>query len=94
VRRLVTNSVHALQLLRQGAVHAAGIHLVDPETGEENTSFARRLLAGQAAEEYLGEPAVQALLGTLGDPWVRAQLAALGGYDTSRTGEVVGELAG
>ena len=38
--------------------------------------------------------AVQALLGTLGDPWVRAQLAALGGYDTTRTGEVVGELAG
>ncbi|HEY8394861.1 MAG TPA: substrate-binding domain-containing protein [Thermaerobacter sp.] len=208
VRRLVTNSVTALQLLRQGAVHAAGVHLVDPETGEENASFARRILGGQPAvlihfgvweeglvvapgnplglrgvadlarpgveivnrepgagsrllleqylaqegvppaavagfdrevsghlevaravaggqahagvstasvaaafglgfvplravrydlvvrKEYLDEPAVQALLGTLGDPWVRAQLTALGGYDTSRTGEVVGELAG
>lgn len=208
VRRLFTNSMTALQLLQQGAVHAAGVHLVDPETGEENTSFARRLLRGQAAvlvhlgvweeglvvapgnplglrgvadlarpgvvivnrepgagsrllleqclaragvppaavagfdrevpghlevaraiaggrahagvstasvaaafgldfvplravrydlvvrREYLDEPAVQALLGTLGDPWVRAQLAALGGYDTTRTGEVVGELAG
>ena len=208
VRRLFANSVTALHLLRQGAVHAAGVHLVDPTTGEENAPFARRLLGGQPVvlvhlgvweeglvvapgnplgvrgvtdlarpgvaivnrepgagarllleqclaqagvppaavagfdrevpghlevaravaggqadagvstasvaaayglgfvplravrydlvvrREYLDEPAIQALLGTLDNRWVRAQLAALGGYDTTRTGEVVAELAG
>lgn len=39
---------------------------------------------------YLPERPVQALLATLGNRWVRAQLEALGGFDTSRTGEIVG----
>ena len=46
------------------------------------------------ARGMLATAAVQALLGTLDNRWVRAQLAALGGYDTTRTGEVVAELAG
>ncbi len=38
---------------------------------------------------YLTEAPVQQLLGTLGHRRVLAQLEALGGYDTSQTGEVV-----
>jgi molybdate-binding protein len=40
---------------------------------------------------YLTERPVQALLATLSNRWVRAQLEALGGFDTSQTGEIVGE---
>lgn len=41
----------------------------------------------------LFEEPVQLLLDALGTRWVRAQLAAAGGFDTSRTGEVVAEIA-
>lgn len=41
---------------------------------------------------YLDEPAVQQLLGTLGHRRVLSQLAALGGYNTSQTGEVVATI--
>ncbi len=43
-------------------------------------------------KEYLEEPPVQQLLATLGHRWVRSQLEALGGYDTTHTGEVVATL--
>ncbi|HLN60825.1 MAG TPA: substrate-binding domain-containing protein [Symbiobacteriaceae bacterium] len=43
-------------------------------------------------KEYLAEAPVQQLIGSLGHRWVRSQLEALGGYDTSRTGEVVAEV--
>ncbi|MFZ5816645.1 MAG: substrate-binding domain-containing protein [Bacillota bacterium] len=39
--------------------------------------------------EYLEEPPVRHWLSTLNHRWVRSQLEALGGYDTSLTGEVV-----
>jgi molybdate-binding protein len=38
---------------------------------------------------YLDEPSVQRLLGTLGHRRVLSQLEALGGYDTSQTGEII-----
>jgi putative molybdopterin biosynthesis protein len=38
---------------------------------------------------YLDEAPVQQLLGTLGHRRVLSQLEALGGYDTSQTGEVI-----
>ncbi len=41
---------------------------------------------------YLDEAPVQQLLGTLGHPRVLSQLKALGGYDTSQTGEVVATI--
>jgi molybdate-binding protein/DNA-binding XRE family transcriptional regulator len=44
-------------------------------------------------KEYLEQEPVRQLLGTLDHRWVRSQLAVLGGYDTSRTGEVVAEVA-
>ncbi|XFA73413.1 helix-turn-helix domain-containing protein [Thermosynechococcaceae cyanobacterium Okahandja] len=40
-------------------------------------------------KSYLEEPPVQQLLSTLGHRRVLSQLEALGGYDTSQTGEVV-----
>jgi putative molybdopterin biosynthesis protein len=40
-------SLAALRALSRGEVHAAGSHLRDPETGEENVPFVRRELAGR-----------------------------------------------
>ncbi|MDZ4732760.1 MAG: substrate-binding domain-containing protein [Nitrospirota bacterium] len=39
-------STAALQALQQGEVHVAGLHLVDPTTGESNLPFLRRALKG------------------------------------------------
>lgn len=41
---LWANSTEALGALQRGEVHAAGTHLFDPETGESNLPFVRRLL--------------------------------------------------
>ncbi|MEA5573710.1 substrate-binding domain-containing protein [Calothrix sp. UHCC 0171] len=43
-------------------------------------------------KEYLQEAPVQQLLGTLGHRLVRSQFEILGGYDTSRIGEVVANI--
>ncbi|MBC7807872.1 MAG: helix-turn-helix domain-containing protein [Akkermansiaceae bacterium] len=43
-------------------------------------------------KDSLELPSVQQLLGTLNHRWVRSQLAVLGGYDVTRTGELI-ELA-
>jgi len=41
------NSTEALRALARGEIHAAGSHLYDPETGEHNLPFIRRLLPGR-----------------------------------------------
>ena len=43
-------------------------------------------------KEYLEEAPVQQLLGTLGNRLVHSQLEVLGGYDTSKTGDVVATI--
>lgn len=43
-------------------------------------------------KEYLDESPVQQLLSTLGHRRVHSQLAVLGGYDTSKTGEIVATI--
>jgi molybdate-binding protein/DNA-binding XRE family transcriptional regulator len=43
-------------------------------------------------KEYLEHPPVRRLFATLEHRWVRTQLQMLGGYDTSRTGELVAEV--
>ncbi len=43
-------------------------------------------------KEYLNHEPVRQLLSTLDHRWVRSQLSVLGGYDTSRTGEVVAAI--
>jgi molybdate-binding protein/DNA-binding XRE family transcriptional regulator len=43
-------------------------------------------------KEYLEETPVQQLLGTLGNRLVHSQLEVLGGYDTSKTGDVVATI--
>lgn len=42
------NSMEALHSLARGEVHAAGIHLCDPETREYNAPYVRRILPGRA----------------------------------------------
>ena len=39
-------SMAALRALQQGEVHVAGLHLLDPATGESNLPFLRRVLKG------------------------------------------------
>ncbi len=41
-------SLGGLVALRRGEAHLAGTHLLDPETGDYNTSYVRRYLPGQA----------------------------------------------
>ena len=43
------NSMEALRSLALGEVHAAGIHLCDPVTGEHNAPFVRQVLDGRPA---------------------------------------------
>ncbi|MDB4895220.1 MAG: family transcriptional regulator [Firmicutes bacterium] len=43
--------------------------------------------------EQMQEEPVRQLLASLSHRWVRSQLEALGGFDTSRTGEIVAEVA-
>lgn len=44
VHTLFANSMDGLYRLARGEVHAAGVHLYDPETGEHNAPFVRRVL--------------------------------------------------
>lgn len=44
VHWVFANSMAGLGLLQRGEVHAAGVHLCDPETGEHNVPFVRRAL--------------------------------------------------
>jgi DNA-binding XRE family transcriptional regulator len=104
------NSMAALERLARGEAHIAGVHLLNPETGEENAPFVRKALPGVACvlvnlgvweplrsvrydlalrKSSLELSSIQQLLGTLHHRWVRSQLSVLGGYDTSRTGEIV-----
>jgi molybdate-binding protein/DNA-binding XRE family transcriptional regulator len=41
-------STAALESLARGEVHVAGVHVVDPDTGEPNVAFLRKRLAGRA----------------------------------------------
>ncbi len=41
------NSTEALRSLARGEVHAAGIHLCDPTTGEYNAPFVRQIVPGR-----------------------------------------------
>jgi len=43
-------SMAALRALQQGEVHVAGLHLLDPTTGESNLPFLRRALKGSNYE--------------------------------------------
>ncbi|MBC7882619.1 MAG: helix-turn-helix domain-containing protein [Anaerolineae bacterium] len=46
VHWLFANSTRALAHLANGEVHAAGVHLIDPASGECNQGFVRRALPG------------------------------------------------
>jgi molybdate-binding protein len=43
-------SLGALQALKRGEIHVAGLHLVDPRSGQSNLPFVRRHLRGRELE--------------------------------------------
>lgn len=45
-------SMAGIMAIRKGEAHVAGIHLLDPETKEYNTSYIKRILAGQDVVLY------------------------------------------
>ncbi len=45
-------SMAGIMAIRKGEAHVAGIHLLNPETGEYNVSYVRRLLSGQEVVLY------------------------------------------
>jgi putative molybdopterin biosynthesis protein len=46
---LPAGSLRALQWLRDGAAHVAGLHVRDARTGQDNVPFVRRLMRGRRA---------------------------------------------
>jgi putative molybdopterin biosynthesis protein len=61
-------SLAALRALGRGEVHAAGSHLRDPETGEENIPYVRRELAGQRVSVVTLSRWQQGLIVASGNP--------------------------
>jgi putative molybdopterin biosynthesis protein len=45
-------SMAGLMAIKKGEAHVAGVHLLDPETGEYNTTYVKRFLAGQEIVLY------------------------------------------
>jgi putative molybdopterin biosynthesis protein len=45
-------SMAGLMAIKKGEAHVAGTHLLDPETGEYNITYVKRLLAGQSVVVY------------------------------------------
>lgn len=43
------NSTAALHSLARGEIHAAGVHLYDPDTGKDNAPYVQQVLAGREA---------------------------------------------
>lgn len=61
-------SLAALRALRRGEVHAAGSHLRDPVTGEENVPFVRRELVGRSTSVVTLSRWQQGLIVARGNP--------------------------
>ncbi len=61
-------SLTALRALARGEVHAAGSHLRDPETGEENVPYVRRELAGRGVTVVTLSRWQQGLIVARGNP--------------------------
>lgn len=61
-------SLSALQALGRGEVHAAGSHLRDPKTGQENVPFARRELSGRSMTVVTLSRWQQGLIVAAGNP--------------------------
>ncbi len=61
-------SMAALHALQRGEVHAAGTHLRDPESGEDNVPYVRRELAGRRATLVTLSRWQQGLIVAAGNP--------------------------
>ncbi len=70
-------SVAALEALKLGEVHIAGLHIVDPQTGESNVPYIKRNLKGKKIHVVTFASWEQGLLVTRGNPKGLRQVADL-----------------
>jgi putative molybdopterin biosynthesis protein len=85
-RRLVSSNVGSLGglvALRRGEAHFAGSHLLDPETGDYNSSYIRQYLPGVAVKLVTWVEREQGLLVMKGNPKQIAALADLARPDVT-----------
>ncbi len=68
VEVVATDSLDGLFALARGAADLAGCHLLDPETGEYNLPFVRRLLPGEAVQLVTLAHRQQGLIVAAGNP--------------------------
>lgn len=61
-------SVAALEALKQGEVHIAGLHIVDPQSGESNIPFLKRNFKGKKVQVVTFASWEQGLLVKKGNP--------------------------
>lgn len=75
---VATDSLDGLFALARGAADLAGCHLLDPETGDHNLPFVRRLLPGEAVLLVTLAHRQQGLIVAAGNPKGIGGLADLG----------------
>jgi molybdate-binding protein/DNA-binding transcriptional regulator YhcF (GntR family) len=78
-----TDSLDGLIALARGAADVAGCHLLDPETGEHNVSFVRRILPGEPAILVTLAHRQQGLIVAAGNPKRIAGIADLARPDVA-----------
>ncbi len=70
-RRLVSanvGSLGGLHAIKRGEAHLAGSHLLDPETGEYNTSYIQKYLSGESVRMMVWLYRLQGLMVKKGNP--------------------------
>lgn len=70
-------SVAALEALKQGDVHIAGLHIVDPQTGESNVPYLKRNFRGKKVQVVTFASWEQGLVVKKGNPKKVRQVADL-----------------
>ena len=80
---VATDSLDGLFALARGAADLAGTHLLDPETGEHNVPFVRRLLPGEAVLLVTLAHRQQGLIVAAGNPKQIQSINDLGGENVT-----------
>ena len=78
---LATGSLEGLIALRQGLGDAAGCHLLDPESGEYNAPYARRIFPGRTVSLVTLAEREQGLLVAPGNPLRLSSIEDVAGRD-------------
>ncbi len=63
-----TGSMGGLMALKKGEAHAAGTHLLDPENGDYNVSYVRRVMPGRAVSLVTLAHRLQGFIVRTGNP--------------------------